>query len=52
MYNLIEHSDNFSKIYGSLWQYYRDEPFFKNNAAVADFSVIMITIFRLNLKQI
>ena len=26
MYNLIEHSDNYSKTSGSLWQYYRDEP--------------------------
>ena len=26
MYNLIECSDNYAKTYGSLWQYYRDEP--------------------------
>ena len=26
MYNLIENSDNYAKISGSLWQYYRDEP--------------------------
>ena len=26
MYKLIEYSDNYSKISGSLWQYYRDEP--------------------------
>ena len=26
MYNLIEYSDNNSKAYGSLWQYYKDEP--------------------------
>ena len=26
MYNLIEYSDNYSKISGSLWQYYRDKP--------------------------
>ena len=26
MYNFIEYSDNLSKISGSLWQYYRDEP--------------------------
>ena len=26
MYNLIEHSDNYAKTSGSLWQYYRDEP--------------------------
>ena len=26
MYNLIEYSDNYSKTFGRLWQYYRDEP--------------------------
>ena len=26
MYNLIEYSDNYSKILGNLWQHYRDEP--------------------------
>ena len=26
MYNLIEYSDNYSKTFGSLWQYYKDEP--------------------------
>ena len=25
MYGLIERSDNYSKISGGLWQYYRDE---------------------------
>ena len=25
MYNLIEHSDKYSKISGSLWQYYKDD---------------------------
>ena len=24
MYNLVEYSDNYSKTYGSLWQYYKD----------------------------
>ena len=37
MYNLMEDSDNYSKIPGSLWQYYRDEPFLNNNGAIADF---------------
>ena len=32
MYNLIEHSDNYSKTSRSLWKYYRDEP----NANLAD----------------
>ena len=26
MYNLIEYSDNYSKISGRLWQYYKDDP--------------------------
>ena len=26
MYNLVKYSDNYSKISGSFWQYYRDEP--------------------------
>ena len=31
MYNLIEYSDNYSKISGSLWLYHKDEP--NNNLA-------------------
>ena len=31
MYNLIEHSNNYSKTSGSLWQYYKDVP--ENNLA-------------------
>ena len=27
VYNLIEYSDNYSKTFGILWQYHRDEPF-------------------------
>ena len=26
IYNLIEYSDNYSKTFGSLWKFYRDEP--------------------------
>ena len=37
MYNLIEYSDNYSKISGSLWQYYRDEPALDNNGASVNF---------------
>ena len=25
MYNIIEYSDNYSKTWGHLWQYYRDD---------------------------
>ena len=31
MYNLIVHSNNYSKTSGNSWQYYRDEP--KHNIA-------------------
>ena len=36
MYDLIEYRDNYSKTSGSLWHYYRDEPFLANGA-IADF---------------
>ena len=26
MYNLIEYNDNYSKTFGRLWQYYKDDP--------------------------
>ena len=34
MYNLIEYSDNYSKTSGSLWQYYRDQPFINNDIII------------------
>ena len=37
MYNLIEYSDAYSKISGSLWQYYRDEPVLNANYEIIDF---------------
>ena len=37
MYNLIEHSNNYSKISGRLWQYYRDETALTNAGAVDNF---------------
>ena len=37
MYNLIEYSHNYSKTSGSLWHYYRDEPFLNANGDIADF---------------
>ena len=37
MYNLIDYSDNYSKSTGSLWHYYRDEPFLNANGAIDDF---------------
>ena len=37
IYNLIEYSDAYSKISGSLWQYYRDEPALDTNSNIIDF---------------
>ena len=51
MCNLIENSDNYSKTSGSLWHYYRDEPFLDNNGAIPDFMLIIIKVFGLKLKQ-
>ena len=36
IYNLIEYSDNYSKTSGSLWQYYKVEPFIDNNGSIID----------------
>ena len=36
-YNLIEYNYNYSKISGSLWQYYRDESSLTNAGAIANF---------------
>ena len=38
MYNLIEYSDNYLKTSGSLWKYYRNEPFTNNNGVIIDAS--------------
>ena len=38
MYNLIEHSDNYSKTSGRLWKYYRNEP----DAAILDFKLFKL----------
>ena len=35
-YNLLEYSDNYSNISGSLWQYYRDEPALNNAENIID----------------
>ena len=40
MYNLLEHSDNYSKASGSLRQYYRDEPALSNASDIPNFSVV------------
>ena len=38
MYNLIEYSDNYSKTFGSLWQYCKDIPAVNNNGNTVDFN--------------
>ena len=37
MHNLIEYSDNYSKISGSLWQYCKDILSVNNNNTIVDF---------------
>ena len=37
MYNSIEYGVNYSKISGSLWKYYRDEPALDNNNIIVNF---------------
>ena len=51
MCNLIENSDNYSKTSGSLWHYYRDEPFLDNNGAIPDFHADNNKSVWLKLKQ-
>ena len=43
MYNLIEYSDNYSKISGSLWQYFKDIPGLNNDNAIVDFTNANLT---------
>ena len=43
MYNLIEHSDNYGKTSGSLWQYCKDISPVNNNNAIADFTGTNLT---------
>ena len=52
MYNIIEYSDNYSKISGTLWQYCRDEPALTdaNDNAVLILMQIMLLLIRLKLK--
>ena len=36
MYNLIKNRGNYSKTSGSLWEFYRDEPFMNNDDTISD----------------
>ena len=38
MYNLIEHSDNYSETSGSLWQYCKEIPAVNNDGDFVDFN--------------
>ena len=38
MYKLIEHSDNYSKTSGSLWQYCKEIPAVDNNGGIINFN--------------
>ena len=38
MYNLIEYSNNYSKTFGSLWQYCKDAPAVDDDGAIVDFN--------------
>ena len=38
MYNLIEYSDNYSKTFGSLWQYCKEIPSVNDNKNIVDFN--------------
>ena len=48
MYNLIDYSGNYSKTFGSLWQYCRDEPFLDANVAIAD--LMCFVLFKFTTK--
>ena len=37
IYNLMEHSDNYSKTSGGLWKHFRDEPPVNNNGVITGF---------------
>ena len=38
MYNLIKYSDNYSKTYGSLWQYCKEIPAVDHDSDIVDFN--------------
>ena len=42
MYNLIEHSDNYSETTGSLWQYCKDIPAVDDDNAVVNLIIILL----------
>ena len=50
MYNLIEYSNNYFKISGILWQFYRDVLALGNDCAITNFTATNVTD-SFNIKQ-
>ena len=51
MYNLIEYSDNYSKIFENSWQDCRDKPAANNNGNIVNFNADNVTdSFNFNKK--
>ena len=48
MFNLIECSEIYLKILGSLWQYFGDEPALDDNGNINDFTINDIDLFKFN----
>ena len=46
----MEYSDNYSKIYGSLWQFCRDEPDLAANA-ITDFNTANVSTDSFKIKE-
>ena len=52
IYNLLEYNDNYSKTFGSLWQYCKDIPAVDNNNSITDFTENnLIDSFSFKLKM-
>ena len=51
MHNSIEHSDSYSKVSGSLWQYYRNEIFLDDDNTIANFPAANINSVLLIFTQ-
>ena len=51
MYNLIEHGNNYLKIWGSLWHYHRDEPALTDAGASKKFHDSDNSVLCLNLNK-
>ena len=51
MYNLIEYSDNYSKISGSLWQYCKNIPAVDNNNTIVNFTENLTDSFNFKVKM-